>query len=99
LNEMDAPGVWAWIDNYCQAHPIDNVLKATKAFADAPLADRLRHHARASLSATAIKTVALSGLPADGIRRYVSAPVASSVRRTRRSTRRAHVTPARFARR
>jgi len=35
LNRVDAFGVWAWIDNYCQAHPIERVTDAAKAFANA----------------------------------------------------------------
>ena len=33
LQGMDAQGVWAWIDNYCQSHPIDRLTKAAEAFA------------------------------------------------------------------
>jgi hypothetical protein len=32
LDGVDADGVWAWIDNYCQAHPIENVQQAAAAF-------------------------------------------------------------------
>ena len=32
LQGMDSEGVWAWIDNYCRAHPIDEVLWAAAAF-------------------------------------------------------------------
>lgn len=32
LDNVDAEGVWAWIDNYCQAHPIDNIATAAEAF-------------------------------------------------------------------
>jgi hypothetical protein len=32
LDGVDADGVWAWIDNYCQAHPIENVGQAAAAF-------------------------------------------------------------------
>jgi hypothetical protein len=32
LRGMDAQGVWAWIDNYCRDHPIDNISGATAAF-------------------------------------------------------------------
>jgi hypothetical protein len=32
LNNMDAYGVWAWIDNYCQANPIKDISDATAAF-------------------------------------------------------------------
>ena len=35
LNGMDADGIWAWIDNYCREHPIDELLTAAAAFADA----------------------------------------------------------------
>jgi hypothetical protein len=35
LNGMDAYGVWAWIDNYCQAHPIETIMEAAEAFASA----------------------------------------------------------------
>ena len=31
-NGMDAAGVWAWIDNYCQGHPIDNLGVAAAKF-------------------------------------------------------------------
>jgi hypothetical protein len=27
LNGMDAEGVWAWIDTYCQVHPLDQILR------------------------------------------------------------------------
>jgi hypothetical protein len=32
LNDMEANGVWAWIDNYCQAYPIETITTAAKAF-------------------------------------------------------------------
>jgi hypothetical protein len=32
LNGMDANGVLAWIDNYCQAHPIDKIKEAAAMF-------------------------------------------------------------------
>lgn len=32
LHGLDYQGVLAWIDNYCQAHPIDNVSHAAIAF-------------------------------------------------------------------
>jgi hypothetical protein len=32
LNGTDAQGVWAWIDNYCQAHPLDKLGDAALAF-------------------------------------------------------------------
>ena len=32
LNGVDAFGVWAWIDNYCQTHPIDHIADAAAAF-------------------------------------------------------------------
>jgi hypothetical protein len=34
-NGVDAYGVWAWSDNYCLAHPIDQIEKAAVAFVDA----------------------------------------------------------------
>jgi hypothetical protein len=35
LHNVDGAGVWAWIDNYCRANPIKNLLDAAKAFVDA----------------------------------------------------------------
>lgn len=32
LNNTDALGVWAWIDNYCQANPLDEIYQAGEAF-------------------------------------------------------------------
>ena len=32
LNNTDADGVWAWIDNYCGAHPLEKIVVAAKAF-------------------------------------------------------------------
>jgi hypothetical protein len=32
LNGVDADGVWAWIDNYCKANPLDGVADAGAAF-------------------------------------------------------------------
>jgi hypothetical protein len=32
LKGTDSNGVWAWIDNYCQAHPLDNIAEAGSAF-------------------------------------------------------------------
>jgi hypothetical protein len=32
LHGVDADGVWAWIDNYCRANPIDIVINAAEAF-------------------------------------------------------------------
>jgi hypothetical protein len=32
LNKTDADGVWAWIDNYCSAHPISQISDAAAAF-------------------------------------------------------------------
>ena len=32
MRGVDAQAVWAWIDNYCHAHPSDNVLEAAEAF-------------------------------------------------------------------
>ena len=29
--ETDVQGLWAWIDNYCQAHPLDAVAQAADA--------------------------------------------------------------------
>src|SRR5271165_5759814 len=35
LNGTDGEGVYAWIDNYCQEHPIDQLVTAVEAFAKA----------------------------------------------------------------
>jgi len=35
LNGTDKHGVWAWVDNYCQTHPLDPIGKAGNAFVDA----------------------------------------------------------------
>ncbi len=32
LNNVDALGVWAWIDNYCGRNPIDDLRSASVAF-------------------------------------------------------------------
>jgi len=32
LNGVDAEGVGGWVDNYCQAHPIDEIVDAAQAF-------------------------------------------------------------------
>jgi hypothetical protein len=32
LAGVDANGVWAWVDNYCRAHPLDQIVMAAKAF-------------------------------------------------------------------
>jgi hypothetical protein len=32
LNEVDADGVWAWMDNYCRAKPLDSIATAGAAF-------------------------------------------------------------------
>jgi hypothetical protein len=32
LNGVDNEGVMAWIDNYCQSHPINRLVDAAKAF-------------------------------------------------------------------
>ena len=32
LNKTDADGVWAWIDNYCSAHPLSQISDAAAAF-------------------------------------------------------------------
>ena len=34
-NRVDAQGVGGWIDNYCQAHPLDVIAKAASAFVSA----------------------------------------------------------------
>jgi hypothetical protein len=33
LKGVDPEGVWAWVDNYCQAKPLDALLTAAEAFA------------------------------------------------------------------
>jgi hypothetical protein len=40
LTNTDAPSVWAWFDNYCSTHPLDDLVTA----ADALIAE-LRHRA------------------------------------------------------
>ena len=35
LNGTDPDGVWAWIDSYCGAHPLDDIAVAAAAFASA----------------------------------------------------------------
>ena len=35
LNNVDARAVWAWVDNYCLAHPLENIEQAGAAFFDA----------------------------------------------------------------
>ena len=32
LQRTDANGVWAWIDTYCQSHPIELIVRAGEAF-------------------------------------------------------------------
>jgi hypothetical protein len=32
LKGMDTQGVWAWIDNYCRAHPIETIAHAAESF-------------------------------------------------------------------
>ena len=32
LNGVDAEAVWTWIDNYCRAHPMDEIRAAAEAF-------------------------------------------------------------------
>jgi hypothetical protein len=32
LNGIDANAVWAWVDNYCQANPLDHLAGAGTAF-------------------------------------------------------------------
>jgi len=35
LNRVDADGVFAWIDNYCQARPLKSIAEAAGAFVNA----------------------------------------------------------------
>jgi hypothetical protein len=35
LGGLDSPAVAAWVDNYCQTHPLDDIQAAAKAFIDA----------------------------------------------------------------
>jgi hypothetical protein len=35
LNRVDAQAVWAWVDNYCLAHPLESIEQAGVAFIDA----------------------------------------------------------------
>ena len=35
LQGTDADGVWAWVDNYCQGHPLDKIVWAGEAFVKA----------------------------------------------------------------
>jgi hypothetical protein len=32
LKGLDAPAVWAWMDNYCRAHPLAMIINAVDAF-------------------------------------------------------------------
>jgi hypothetical protein len=32
LNGVDAAAVWGWMDNYCQAHPLESIATAAKNF-------------------------------------------------------------------
>ncbi len=32
LENTDTNGVWAWIDNYCETHPLDKIIDAGQAF-------------------------------------------------------------------
>src|ERR1022692_423848 len=32
LVNVDADGVWGWIDNYCQGHPLSPIVAAASAF-------------------------------------------------------------------
>jgi hypothetical protein len=32
LQGTDSDGVWAWMDNYCQANPLAKIVDAGKAF-------------------------------------------------------------------
>jgi hypothetical protein len=33
LDGLDAQAVWAWVDNYCKAHPLDKMASAGEVFA------------------------------------------------------------------
>jgi hypothetical protein len=33
LNGVDVQAVWAWVDNFCHAHPLETVIEAGEAFA------------------------------------------------------------------
>jgi hypothetical protein len=35
LEGTDAKGVWAWVDNYCQTHPLDPIITAGIKFVGA----------------------------------------------------------------
>ena len=35
LNGIDVAAVWAWVDVYCAAHPLDHIVRAGEAFVDA----------------------------------------------------------------
>lgn len=35
LNAMSVDAVWAWMDAYCAAHPLDHIVRAGEAFVDA----------------------------------------------------------------
>jgi hypothetical protein len=32
LMSLDAQAVWAWVDDYCQAHPLEKIAAAAEAF-------------------------------------------------------------------
>ena len=32
MRDVDAHAIWAWIDNYCRAKPLDKIIKAAEAF-------------------------------------------------------------------
>ena len=32
LHGVDAEAVWAWVDNYCRANPLDKIIRAGEAF-------------------------------------------------------------------
>jgi len=34
LNGLDAKAVWAWMDNYCQANPLEQIAEVAAAFAE-----------------------------------------------------------------
>jgi hypothetical protein len=42
LSGVDAEAVWAWVDNFCRAHPLEKVVRAGEAFATAHPEDTSR---------------------------------------------------------
>jgi hypothetical protein len=34
LNGIAVDEIWAWVDHYCQAHPLDHIVRAGEAFVD-----------------------------------------------------------------